>query len=93
MMQWFDYVTRTITHQAAEFAEAQQRVGSRNWHAFADPFALKAALTGSPPASAPAAGTDLRPPQPDGARPQRRRAAASARRRPHQGRAKALNFA
>ncbi len=94
MFNLFQAIADRVREQADEYAKAQARIGTRTLAAFADPYGMVSALSPRQVTTAPAAGTELRPPRPRSerrSRPAKRGKTAKARARKPQR--QALNFA
>lgn len=62
MFQLFEAIADRVREQAADYADAQARIGRRAVTDTFDPFGLTATMTEPLPVAAPAIGTTLRPP-------------------------------
>lgn len=89
MFNLFEALSDRVRQQAAEYADAQARIGLRTVSGALDPFGLAAAMT----EASPAAGTELRPPRLKSERRIRRKAQQLAKSRSRHSRRPALNFA
>lgn len=93
MFQLFEALADRVREQAAEYANAQARIGRRALTHALDPLGLTSAMTDLPPVLAPAAGTDLQPPRLRSERRPRRSSRPAAKRGQRQGRRPTSNFA
>ncbi|MGE7469961.1 hypothetical protein ACQKLX_11000 [Bosea sp. NPDC003192] len=93
MFNLFEVLADRVREQAAEYANAQARIGLRTVAGVFDPFGLMAAMTVTSSAILPTVGTELRPPRLKSERRIRRSGSPADKQRPRQTRRPALNFA
>lgn len=91
MFQLFKVIADRVREQAADFADAQARIGQRTVTSAFDPFGLTAMMAEQSPVSTPPVGTELCPPTLKSERRVRRNARPAEKRRLRQR--PALNFA
>lgn len=93
MFQLFEVIADRVREQAADYADAQARIGRRTVTDTFDPFGLTTTMTEPLPIATPAIGTALRPPRPKSAGGARRKARPAVKRRSRRSRRPALNVA
>ncbi|WID96370.1 hypothetical protein QO058_27210 [Bosea vestrisii] len=93
MFQLFEAIADRVRDQAADYADAQARIGARTLAHVVDPFNMTSAMVESSPASALTADADLHPPRPRSARRAKRNSGPAVKRPSRPSRRPAANFA
>ena len=93
MFQFFEAIADRVREQAADYADAQARIGRRTVTDTFDPFGLTTPMTEPLPLATPAIGSTLRPPRLKSAGAARRKARPALKRRSRRSRRPAVNVA